>query len=100
MKRYKKIQAGAEPGQAQLKLGLDFTLTFCRFGLVELVCRISFFGLIGKIWFTMLGSVYIWFFTFQTFCEKDLILQIWFEIFDSIDLVWYIWFAKLGLVAR
>ena len=26
-------QAGAELGQAQLKLGLDFTLIFCRFGL-------------------------------------------------------------------
>ena len=35
-------QAGAELGQAQLKLGFDFTLIFCRFGfysfgLVELV---------------------------------------------------------------
>ena len=29
-------QAGAELGQAQLKLGLDFNLTFCRFGLAEL----------------------------------------------------------------
>ena len=28
----KNIQAGAELGQAQLKLGLDFTLFFCRFG--------------------------------------------------------------------
>ena len=26
-------QAGAELSQAQLKLGLDFTLIFCRFGL-------------------------------------------------------------------
>ena len=38
-------QAGAELGQAQLKLGLDFTLIFCRFGfsrfgLVKLVLRI------------------------------------------------------------
>ena len=32
-----KKQAGAELGQAQYKLGLDFTLIFCRFGLVELV---------------------------------------------------------------
>ena len=34
-------QAGAELGQAQLKLGLDFTLIFCRFGLSrfgELAC--------------------------------------------------------------
>ena len=39
-------QAGAELGQAQYKLGLDFTLIFCRFGLsrfglVELVCLIK-----------------------------------------------------------
>ena len=33
----KKIeQAGAELGQAQLKLELDFTLIFFRFGLIEL----------------------------------------------------------------
>ena len=30
-------QAGAELGQAQLKLELDFTLSFCILGLVELV---------------------------------------------------------------
>ena len=30
-------QTAAELGQAQLKLGLDFTLIFCRFGLVEIV---------------------------------------------------------------
>ena len=40
-------QAGAELGQAQLKLRLDFTLIFCRFGfpgynLVELVWWILF----------------------------------------------------------
>ena len=35
-------QAGAELGNAQLKLGLDFTFIFCRFGLVELVCWILF----------------------------------------------------------
>ena len=40
-------QAGAEVGQAQLMLGLDFTLIFCRFGftgysLVELVWWILF----------------------------------------------------------
>ena len=38
-------EAGAELGQAQLKLGFDFTLIFCgfgfsRFGLVILVCWI------------------------------------------------------------
>ena len=43
-------QAGAELGQAQLKLGLDFILIFRRFGfswfgLVELV-GLSFVGLI------------------------------------------------------
>ena len=31
-----KEQAGAELGHGQFKLGLDFTLIFCRFGLVEL----------------------------------------------------------------
>ena len=31
-----KKQAGAELGQAQLKLELDFNLIFCRFGLIEL----------------------------------------------------------------
>ena len=40
-------QAGAELGQAQLKLGLDFNLIFCKFdssgfNLVELVCWILF----------------------------------------------------------
>ena len=29
----KEKQAGTELGQAQLKLGLDFTLIVCRFGL-------------------------------------------------------------------
>ena len=43
-------QAGAELGQAQLKLGLDFPLIFCRFGfsrfgLVELLSWIVFLGL-------------------------------------------------------
>ena len=45
---YKKLeQAGAELGQAQLKLGLDFTLIFCRidftgYSLKELVWLILF----------------------------------------------------------
>ena len=39
----KHIQAGAELGQAQLKLELDFTLIFCRFGL-------SRFGLETSFW--------------------------------------------------
>ena len=42
-----KKQAGAELGQAQLKLGLDFTLIFCRidftgYSLKELVWLILF----------------------------------------------------------
>ena len=41
-RKKKRKQAGAELGQAQLKLGLDFTLFFGRFGLVELVCWVSF----------------------------------------------------------
>ena len=35
-------QARAELGQAQLKLGLDFTLIFRRFGFIEWVWGISF----------------------------------------------------------
>ena len=35
--RVQKKQAGAELGQAQLKLGLDFTLIFCRSGSIVLV---------------------------------------------------------------
>ena len=38
-------QAGAELGQAQLKLELDLTLIFCRFGLIVSV-GFSFVGLI------------------------------------------------------
>ena len=46
-------QAGAELGQAQLKLGLGFNLIFCRFGfyrfgLVELVWWIKFCRFNGK----------------------------------------------------
>ena len=77
----KKKQAGAELGQPQYKLELDFTSIFCRIGfsqfcLVELVSLIYFAGLIEKIWCGIFGSVYIWFFTFQTFCLVDLILLI------------------------
>ena len=35
-------QTGAELDQAHLKLGFDFGLIFCRFGLVDLVGRIQF----------------------------------------------------------
>ena len=34
-------QAGAELGQAQLKLGLDLTLIFCRFGF-NVYCQAQF----------------------------------------------------------
>ena len=50
-------QAGAELGQAQHMLGLDFTLIFCRFcfsrlGLAELVGWIKFckFGIFGLVY--------------------------------------------------
>ena len=33
-------QAGVELGQAQLKLGLNFTLIFFRFGLLDLVLKV------------------------------------------------------------
>ena len=36
-------KAGAELGQAHLKLGLDFTLIFCRFGLSRI-------GLESSLW--------------------------------------------------
>ena len=45
-------QAGTELGQAQLKLGLDFTLIFCRFGSPICIDRI---GLIEYIWFVVFG---------------------------------------------
>ena len=38
----KTKQAGAKLGQAQLKLGLDFSLFFGRFGLVEFGCWVLF----------------------------------------------------------
>ena len=44
-------QAGTELGQAQLKLGLDFTLIFCRIG-------------------------YVWFFTFLKFCLVDSVCSV------------------------
>ena len=43
-------QAGAELGQAQLKLGLDFALIFCRFGF-------STFGLVELVGYGMLYLV-------------------------------------------
>ena len=67
-------QAGAELGPAQIKLGLDFTLIFCRFdlsgfNLVVLVQWILFCRFERKdlVW-------YNWFFIFQTFYFVDLIL--------------------------
>ena len=49
-------QAGAELGQAQLKLGLDFTPIFCRFGFSGF--SFYFKGLIEKNWFGILGSLH------------------------------------------
>ena len=56
-------QAGAELGQAHLKLGLNFTLIFCRFGfstsgLIVLVGWIFFVGLTKWIWFGIFGSLH------------------------------------------
>ena len=66
-------QAGAELSQAQIKLGLDFSSIFCRFGfarfgLVELVWWISFVGLVEKIWFGIFGSLH-----FKYFPRQDLV---------------------------
>ena len=50
-------QAGAELGQAQLKLRLDFTPIFCRFvGFSGF--SFYFIGLIEKIWFGIHGSLH------------------------------------------
>ena len=70
------IQARAELGQAQLKLGLYSTLIFCRFdssgyNLVVLVWWISFYRFDIK---DLAWGWYNWLFTFQTFCFVDLIL--------------------------
>ena len=58
-------QAGAELGQAQLTLELDYTLIFCRFdfsilGLEELLGLIRFLGFIKKIWFGISCSFLVW----------------------------------------
>ena len=52
----KKKQAGAELGQAQLKLGLDLTPIFCRCGFSGF--SFYFKGLIEKNWFGILGSLH------------------------------------------
>ena len=44
-----KKQAGTELGQAQLKLGLNFTQIFCRFGFFP-------FGLMELIWLGLVPS--------------------------------------------
>ena len=56
-------QAGTELSQAQLKLGFDFTLIFCRFGLSTFI-RI---GRIGFVGLNRLGLVHF-IFTFKKFC--------------------------------
>ena len=50
-------QAGTELGQAQLKLGFDFTLNFFRFGFsssvfLEFICRFGLVNLVQEIWFS------------------------------------------------
>ena len=59
-------------------------LGFSRFGLVELVGRFSFIGLIEKIWL-IIYLVYIKHF--------DLVKSPKYK-FVLVDLVWYIWFGK------
>ena len=58
--------ARTELGQAQLKVGLNFTFIRCRFVLVESIGRFSFLDLIlmNLVWYNC-------FFTFQTFCWVD-----------------------------
>ena len=94
---WKIRQAGAELGQAQLKLGLDFTLI-----LVDLVSQdlvqiyllewFSFVSLIEQIWFYMIGSLhskyFVWSIWFCIFSFVALVKLIWFN-----RLVWYIWFT-------
>jgi len=46
-----KKQAGAELSQAQLKLGLDFTLIFCRFGFTE-------YSLVKLVWWILFCRFY------------------------------------------
>ena len=69
-------QAGAELGQAQLKLGLDFTPIFCRFGFSGFI--FYFIGLIEKI-----GLVYLVLY----------ISNILLNRFNFVDI-----FCRLGLV--
>ena len=54
----------------------------------------SFVGLIEKVWFGIFG------FYISSILLEDLLCR--FGKFDSIDLVWYIWFGKykLELVAN
>ena len=51
-------QSPAELGQAQLKLGLDCTLIFCRFGFFP-------FGLIESVWLNRFGLIYLVFYIFK-----------------------------------
>ena len=87
-------QAEAELGQAQRKLGLDFTLIFCRFGfsrfgLIELVWCILFGRFDWKIWFGIFGVVHRYT-HFKHFLVR----------FKCVDLVWQILFKRLGLVTK
>ena len=49
--RKKGKQAGAELGQAQLKLGLNFNLIFCRFGFTG-------YSLVESVWWTLFCRFY------------------------------------------
>ena len=65
-------QAGAELGQAQLKLGLDFSFIFFRNDL-------SRFVLVELVQWIMLDRPHF----------VNSVLLLWFGIFGSINLVWY-----------
>ena len=92
LKKYK--QAVAELGKAQIKLGLDFTLFFCRFGfsrfgLAESVWWIKFckFDWIDLVQFSIFGSLHFkhlaWYICLSRFCFVSLILSLF-----STDYVW------------
>ena len=89
-------QAGAELCQAQLKLGLDFTLIFCIFGLSAFT-RIGRIGFVGLNIFGLVHFV----FTFQKFCLVDSACSVGlvYLVLSQRKTKLYIGFGKLGLVA-
>ena len=84
----KDQQAGTELDQAQLKLGLDFALIFCRFGF-------SPFGLIKLVWLNRFGLVYLVFYI-SKILPGWFSLQFWFGKFSFglVELVGLIWFCR------